>query len=76
VTNINNNLVIIRRVDANALPGLPSLPIDSELWLHRQRTRPSAKRYCKRPSRKCQKMFVPAKKCRECKEILENARKC
>jgi hypothetical protein len=23
-----------------------------------------------------QKMFVPARKCRKCKEMLENARKC
>ena len=41
VTNININLVISRHVNANASPDV-SLPIGSELWLHRQRTRPSA----------------------------------
>ena len=27
------------------------------------------------PSRKCQKMFVPARTCRKCKEMLQNASK-
>jgi hypothetical protein len=52
VTNINSNLVIIRRVNANASPDVP------------------------KPLYQWGGMFVPARKCRKCKEMLENARKC
>jgi hypothetical protein len=40
VTNINNNLVIIRRVNANASPDVPKPLYQWELWLHRQGMRP------------------------------------
>jgi hypothetical protein len=45
--NININLVMSRRVNANASPDMPKplyqfSILYSELWLHRQRTRPSA----------------------------------
>jgi hypothetical protein len=74
LTNINNNLVIIRRVNANASPDVPK-PLYQwgfrALAAHAFR-RTSNARAIQGNVRKC--LYLQGN-VRECKEMLENAKK-
>jgi hypothetical protein len=78
VTNINNNLVIIRRVNANASPDVPK-----PLYQWGGCASPLIQSFgctdsarALRPTGSTRALQGDVRKCRKCKEMLENARKC